>query len=282
MKVACLVITYTSAAQTLRMVNKLSNGQFDFYIHVDKKVPLETHSALFNLPNVFFVQDRIDVQWGTFSSIRATVNGLKQIEASGIAYDYVNLMSGQDYPIKSASYFINFLEKHKGTQFIHYLDFKDWPGAQQRLEQYHLQDLKFRGRFRLGWLLNKLLGKRKIPVHIKPYGFATFWTLTLDCALYIPKALKSDPSLERFFKYTFGSDEYIYPTIIMNSSYKDAVVNNNYRYTDWSAGGFRPKTLLAEDFEKIAASDCLFARKLNMDVDIRIFDLIDNHNSQNT
>ena len=108
MKVACLIITYTSAAQTLRMVNKLSNGQFDFYIHLDKKIPLDTHSALAGLPNVFFITERVDVQWGTFSSIRATVNGLKQIEASGIAYDYVNLMSGQDYPIKSADYILNF------------------------------------------------------------------------------------------------------------------------------------------------------------------------------
>jgi hypothetical protein len=281
MKVACLIITYTSAAQTMRLIKKLSNGHFDFYIHLDKKVPLETHAMLFGLPNVFFVHERVDVQWGTFSSIRATVNGIKQIESSGIPYDYVHLMSGQDYPIKSPSYIINFLEKHNGSQFIHYLDFKDWPGAQVRLERYYLNELKFRGRFRLGWLLNKLFGKRKIPAHIKPYGFATFWTLTLDCALYIPKALQNDPALERFFKYTFGSDEYIYPTIIMNSSYKDAVVNNNYRYTDWSAGGFRPKLLVAEDFERMAASDCLFARKMDINVDKEIFDLIDNFNSGN-
>src|ERR1700744_2465028 len=130
MKVACLIITYTSAAQTLRMITKMNNGDFDFYIHVDKKVSLDKYSVLFGVPNVYFIHERVDVKWGTFSSIRATVNGIKQIEASTIPYDYVNLASGQDYPIKSADYMINFLEKHNGSQFIHYLDFKDWPGAQ--------------------------------------------------------------------------------------------------------------------------------------------------------
>lgn len=280
MRVACLIITYTSAKQIHRLVQKLDNGQFDFYIHVDKKIDLETHRELFNIQNVYFVKERVDIKWGSITSVNATINGLKQIDASGIKYDFINLMSGQDYPIKSAAYIIKFLKENIGKQFIHYKDFKDWPGAEQRMNQYFLTDLKIIGKFRLQWLVNSFVKKRKLPEDITIYGYSTFWTLSQDCAMYIVDYLENHISFRQFFTYTFGSDELVYQTIIMNSAYKSAVVNNNYRYTDWSQGGYRPKFLKTEDFENIIASDCLFGRKFNIDIDENILDMIDGYNAK--
>jgi len=280
MRVACLIITYTSARQIYRLVQKLDNGQFDFYIHVDKKIDLETHQELFNMQNVYFVKERVDIKWGSITSVNATINGLKQIDASGIKYDFINLMSGQDYPIKSATYIINFLKENIGKQFIHYKDFKDWPGAEKRMNQYFLTDLKIIGKFRLQWLVNSFVKKRKLPEDITIYGYSTFWTLSQDCAMYIVDYLENHISFRQFFTYTFGSDELVYQTIIMNSAYKNAVVNNNYRYTDWSQGGYRPKFLKTEDFENIIASDCIFGRKFNIDIDENILDMIDSYNTK--
>jgi hypothetical protein len=280
MRVACLIITYTSARQIYRLVQKLDNGQFDFYIHVDKKIDLETHRELFNMQNVYFVKERVDIKWGSITSVNATINGLKQIDASGIKYDFINLMSGQDYPIKSATYIINFLKENIGKQFIHYKDFKDWPGAEKRMNQYFLTDLKIIGKFRLQWLVNSFVKKRKLPEDITIYGYSTFWTLSQDCAMYIVDYLENHISFRQFFTYTFGSDELVYQTIIMNSAYKNAVVNNNYRYTDWSQGGYRPKFLKTEDFENIIASDCIFGRKFNIDIDENILDMIDSYNTK--
>jgi hypothetical protein len=279
MKIACLIVTYTSARQTKRLVEKLNNGDFDFYIHVDKKLDLDTHKTLFNMPNVYFINDRVDIKWASYTSVKATFNGLKQIEASGIAYDFVNLMSGQDYPIKSAKYISNFLNQHKGKQFIHYKDFDEWTGAQGRIDKYHFGDVNFAGKYYVQNLVNLLISKRKPPENIKPYGYSTFWTLTLDCALYMVNYIESHPDVQRYFKYTFGSDEFIYQTIIMNSTYKADVINNNYRYVDWTQGGFRPKFLGTADFEQLINNDCLFARKFNIDTDENILDLIDRQNA---
>lgn len=279
MKIACLIITYTSALQTQRLIHKLDNGHFDFYIHVDKKMPLETHSMLFDMPNVFFVKNRVDIKWASYTSITATFNALKQIGASGINYDFVTSISGQDYAIKSADYITDFLQRNIGKQFIHFVAFNEWTGVQRRIDKYHLEDLNILGRFYIQKLLNLLIPKRKPPKNIKVYGYSAFWTLSLDCALYIVKFVEGNPSLKRYFKYTFGSDEFIYQTVIMNSHYRDAVVNNNHRYIDWSEGGMRPKFLKTEDFEKLVESDCLFARKFNIEIDHQILDLIDEHNS---
>lgn len=280
MKVACLIITHTSALQVQRLVNKLDNGHFDFYIHVDKKADLEPYKTLLDMANVFFAKKRIDVKWAGYSGVKAIFNMLEQIEASGIKYDFLSLHTGQDYPIKSADYIIDFLQQNIGKQFIHYMNFDEWTGAQRRIDKHHLEDLNIFGKFYIQKFLHLLVSKRKLPKNINVYGYSAYWTLSMDCALYVAKYVKENRSLERYFKYTFGSDEFVYQTVIMNSHYKDTVVNNNYRYIDWSKGGMNPKFLKTEDFERLKESDCLFARKLNMDIDHNILDLIDEHNAK--
>ena len=276
MRIACIIVTYTSAVQTKRMIDRLNNGQFDFYIHLDKKIDIKTHEILFDTPNVFFVKNRVDVQWAAYTTVQAAFNSIKQIMASGIKYDFVNLITGQDYPIKPASYIVNFLEQHKGQEFIEYKDFDDnWNEAYERINKYHFTNLKLRGKHRLETLVNLLFKRPKMPVKMKMYGVSTFWTLSPECAYYVVNYVETNKSFERFLKYTWGSDEFIFQTVLMNSPYVSKIVNNNYRYVDWSAGGARPRFLTKDDFGKIMASDGFFGRKFNLDIDSDILDMID-------
>ena len=123
MRFAVIIVTYTSPEQTKRLIDSLNNGQFDFYIHLDKKVDINTHRSLFDMPNVFFIHDRIDIKWAGFTTAEAALNSIRQIAASGIQYDFVNLITGQDYPIKSAGYIAGFLADNIGKEFILYKDF---------------------------------------------------------------------------------------------------------------------------------------------------------------
>jgi hypothetical protein len=63
----------------------------------------------------------------------------------------------------------------------------------------------------------------------------------------------------------------------LNSPLKDKIINNNYRYIDWSGGGANPKVLNESDAEKITVSDDLFARKFDMTNSPEILDFIDKH-----
>ncbi len=281
MRFACLITTYTSAKQTKRLIDKLNNGDFDFYIHLDKKIDINSHSELFNVPNVFFVKDRIDVKWAGYTIVEAAFNGIKQIAASGIKYESISLFSGQDYPIKSAAYISDFLGKMTGKQLIKFWSFDtEWTEALKRVYKYHFTDVVFKGRYAVQSVLNFIVRKRKIPGQLKFYGTnSTFWTLTPDCALYVVNRVEADKKLTHFFRYTWGSDEFVFQTIIMDSPFKDSMINNNFRYSDWSAGGARPKTLLTEDYEKIVATDNIIGRKFDVNVDENILDLIDKENS---
>lgn len=279
-KFAILIITYTSAQQTKRLIQSLNNGKFDFYIHLDKKIDIETHRDMFDMPNVYFVQNRIDIKWAGYTTVEAALSGIRQIAASGIKYDFVNLITGQDYPIKSATYIADFLEKNKGKEFILFKDFEtDWQEAKARVDRYHFTDMSFKGRHRLEKIVNFFTFKRKFPVDMKLYGKETFWTLSLECAVYVVNFIDSNPKLSNFLRLTWGSDEFIFQSIIMDSPFKDNVINKNYRYIDWPEGGARPRVLGTEDFEKLIASDSIFARKLDINTDENIFDLLDKANN---
>jgi len=276
MRIAHLILTYTSPEQTERMIKSLSHPNFDFYIHVDKKLDINHHLFLKSIPNVYFIHNRTDVKWAGFSTVTATFECIKEIVATDIEYDYINFLSGQDYPIKSADYINDFFVKNRGKEFLSYRDIKnDWKEGLIRMEKYFLTSYDFIGKYKLEMLINKILPKRTLPYHLHPYGKSMFWMLSPEVALYIVKTVEEDQRLKYFFSLSWASDEFVFQTILLNSKYKDKVVNNNYRYIDWSGGGASPKTLDESDFEKIASSEMLFARKFDMATHPEIIDLID-------
>ncbi len=238
---------------------------------------METHRELFDMPHVYFVKDRKDVKWAGYSTVEAALSCIREVAASGIKYEFVNLISGQDYPIKPASYFINFLSQNIGKEFMIYKDFDS--GWKERVEKYHFTELNFRGKHSLAKIINSVAPKRKFPLDIKLSGKETFWTFSLDCAVYVANYIDSHKKLAKFLKYTWGSDEFIFQTIILASPFKDKVVNNAYRYINWPPnGGDRPNFFVAADFERIMASDALFGRKFDIKVDEKILDLLDKAN----
>ena len=100
---------------------------------------------------------------------------------------------------------------------------------------------------------------------------------TLEAALYVVETVEKNKEYANFFKYSWGCDEFVFQTILMNSHFKNNVVSNHYRYIDWSAGGQHPKLLDANDFEKMVNSDNLFARKFKTSHDSKILDLLDGY-----
>lgn len=99
--------------------------------------------------------------------------------------------------------------------------------------------------------------------------------LSPDCAFYVADVIDSNPELSRFLKFTWAAEEFIFQTIILNSPYKEKVVNDHYRYIVWPTGAASPRILLTTDFDDMMASEALFGRKFNIDIDENILDLLD-------
>jgi hypothetical protein len=60
----------------------------------------------------------------------------------------------------------------------------------------------------------------------------------------------------------------------MNSALRDRVANESVHHIEWP-GGSHPRTFQRGDFDRIAASGKLFARKFDVERDEEILDVID-------
>lgn len=276
MRYALLIINHVSPKQTHRLIERLNNDYFDFYIQLDKKADIRPYEKLKDIRNVFFINKRVNVHPGGYSALKATMTGLSQIIKSEIKYHSISLINGSDYPTKRADEICDFLNINRGKQLIAFDEAwsESIPG---KINKYYLVDYNFSGKNFVEKLFNKISGKPEIPKMLKFVGKSAYWTITPNCATYILAYIER-LELDSFLKYTLGSDEFIIQSIIMNSPYHEEVINNNYRYSDKLEDGSGLKTLTARDFNRIIFSDSIFAGKFDLDTDSEILDMIDKAN----
>jgi hypothetical protein len=280
MRIAHIIITHKNPSQLERLLRKMQHPNFDFYIHVDKKVDISDFSHLAEMPGVKFIQDRIICNWGGYSTLRAMVNSLKEVLERKEGYGYYNLLSAQDYPLKSNEEIYDFFLNHKTNSFVYYETKHEsdwWQGAVNRFEKYHLTDFNFKGKSSLERIINSVLPRRKFPVPMELFGGSksSWWMLNREAASYVTEFLKKGNELDRFLKFCWGTDEFVIPTILMNSPLSSSIVNNNYRYIHFPEGMANPKILGMEDYSKMLSSSMLFARKFDTEVSTEVLDKID-------
>jgi hypothetical protein len=279
MKIAHLIMAHKNPAQIERLIRAMAHEDFDFYIHLDIKADMQEFKHLASLPNVQFTPRRFSVRWASYRFTSAILECTRDVLATGTTYDFINLLSGQDYPIKPVATIYDFFARHQGYSFLSFEDEDSpwWSHAKTRVEQYHTTYFKFKGQYFLQRLANRLLPRRTFPLPYDLYGSSdsSWWTITGVCADYLVRFMDAHSGLRFFSMFTWGSDEFLIATILMNSPYKDSIVNENYRYIDWSAGGPNPKILTAQDYNKLTQAHKLFARKFDIVEDQAILDLID-------
>jgi hypothetical protein len=279
MRIAFIILAHKQPAQLHRLLTRLSHPNIDCYVHIDAKCRIEDYVEALSLPQVYTVSSRVDVIWAGWSIVQATLNGMEAARRSGKQYTYITLLSGQDYVIKTTEHIYHTLTQPSSRQYIGLISAKDLQPMMSKVNNYHLVEYNFPGKYKFANLLTKVLPARKPPFGLEIYSGSTWWTLTQDCVNYILNYIRENPSLVRYFKLTWGPDEFVFQTILMNSPYKEAVTGYDLHYIDWgndrSIGQNHPKTLGLEDVEPMLKSDRLVARKFEMDKDPTLLDKID-------
>ena len=269
MKIAHFILAHKSPEQIELLIKALDHPDFYFFIHLDKKKDITPFKYLEDNVKVFFIKNRVKFYRADFSGIQATLNGFEEINKMN--FDYINLISGQDFPIKSAEYIYNYIKQREGTEFVSCESVAtEWTESIPRIYNYHFQHWQFRGKYKIGMLLTKLLPRRKFPLNYEVVGRSQWLTITGKAVSYILDFVKREPSVPRYFKYCWGADEYIFATILFNSHFKEKIANNLV-YVDWEGStDSHPKTLTTEDYLKLEKSPMLFARKFDIDKDKKI------------
>lgn len=280
MKVANIIMAYKNPAQLERMIKSMDHPNFYIFVHLDKKIEIEPFEYLSKLDRVVFIKNRTLCNWGGFSFVNAIFNCLEEVLDLEEGYDFYNLLSGQDYPIKPMEDISRFYENNQGKCFISYDEDHEkdwWKHAVTRFENYHFTDLTFKGRYFIQGLITKYLPKRKFPIDLQLFGssISTWWTVSPGCASYMVDFMKENKKLKKFMAYTWGADEFLVASIVMNSPFRDQVINNNLRYITWVDGIANPRILIEGDLDGIKESDKLFARKFDIVIDEKVLDEID-------
>ncbi len=274
MKIAHLILAHKNPVQLERLIKALQHPAFTFYIHVDKKTDQKSFEYLRKRNDTFFVVNRAKIYWAGYGTIQATINGFEEIIGKG--YDYINVISAQDFPIKSPVYIYQYLLQRGNTEFMTcYSIDEEWKDAATRVRDYHFINWRIPGKFKLQFLANKILPARKFPFDFKIVGRANWFTVTNAAAVYMLSFFKQNPSYTQYFKYCWGADEFIFATILYNSHFKERMAENLV-YVDWEGQeNGHPRVLDINDFDKLKASEKLFARKMDIDHNSALFDALE-------
>ena len=181
---------------------------------------------------------RHPVHWGSFSPVRAALEGVDALLAAPERLDYGVLLTGQDYPLRPAATIESTLESADGRSFIAYRP----PSGRflRRLTRWHWHGNILGRRVRLPNRFIRLTVRRKLPAGLVPYTGTAHWCLSRECLEYVATR---DPELVRFFLRSAVPDESFFQTLLMNSPLADTLVNDDLRYADWSEGGASPRVL---------------------------------------
>lgn len=297
MRIVYIIISHKNPEQTLRLFNRLNKDGVSFVFHISKTCDPgyfeEVYSAMKDNPNCYFAE-RAFVRWGDAGDVEAALNAIDTIFQEKLEYDYAFLLSGQCYPLKSHEVICQTLEKYNGKQLVEYFPFSEkedeyfyrivqqhfWIGNLHLWYPHHGGQKKL-----LTGLLNLLIFPFVPKRQPAPPGYLFFkgsfwWTLTKDCVEYLYKQAHSENgrNLFGFLKYTYHAGETYFQTILMNSEYKDDIVNKDLRYILWEdpkVDDGHPEILTTKHFDDIASSECLFGRKFDMEIDAKVLDMID-------
>lgn len=288
-KHAYLILAHKNFGQLQRMIELLDHPRNDIYVHVDAKAKdfnpdewkgITSHSSL------KFLKERINVNWGGVSIMRAEIALLKEAASYG-HYDYYHLLSGMDLPIKPQEMMHDFFDANKGKEFLNLWEFKT--STLSRFRYYTIfpeGEAKFRTR-----IINHIFKGLQMAVGFRinrnvDFRFGSQWfSITDALARYV---LDKEEWLEKVFRHTSTCDEIFLPTLVWNSEFRNKlyhpepvksqkeVNNSNMRFIDWTRGESirHPWTFRANDEELLQSVPHFWARKFDENIDSEIINKI--------
>lgn len=283
-KHAYLLMAHNNIGQLQQLITLLDDARNDIYLHVDKKLSgFQSEEIKTNASKLVFI-DRIKVNWGGYSQIQCELNLLK--EAAPKHYQYYHLLSGVDLPLKTQDEIHLFFDS--ADVHYNYIEFdkmaNDTQNFLSRTIYYHFFQEIIQKNDSSNVFLS-ILGKmerallkmqKKLNVHRKElvtqYKGTNWFSINDELVQFI---LNNEKIIRKQFRFSGCADEIFLHSLAMASPYRESIVDNSLRAIDWDRG--TPYVYREEDVEGLLASDCLFARKFDSNVDQGAIDSIVEH-----
>lgn len=288
---AYLIMAHRNIPQLFRLLEFLDSAKTDIFLHVDRKAKDFdktqvaqhcSHSRVTLIPRKF-------LSWGGDSLTQCEIALLKA--ALPGKYDYYHLISAQDIPLRPLHEIHRYYQEHFGEEFISInweATNKPNSGIYNRIRRYNLfQNYVGRGSHgikRFFWEVQLILKNIQAKIGIdrcKNLAFrlgkgSQWFSITHAFAEHL--VAYYDNVLKKAFHYSFGTDELLVQTTILNSPefFPHLSPDGNMRLIDWgrSVDGCSPHTFTSEDYDMMMGSGKLWARKVSEDRDSHIIEAI--------
>jgi hypothetical protein len=266
------IMAHHEPAQLSKLVSALRNELDHICIHVDRKTDITPFRKLVKeSSNVNFLHERIKVNWGAFSQVKAVLAGMKQFIKSGADY-FINL-SGMDYPVQRMPALRDFLAAGNKKSYLSATDVATgWRAALTRTEKYYFPDLfeDLKRWFGFRGIFDKIeaavthfqsVVRRKPLKGYRLFAGSSWFMLHRNAVHQILATTQADRRLIRYFIKTRCPDEMYFHTILYNSGISSTLADRNYRFDRIPPGGSNAAVLGFADLDAIRNSGAFFARK---------------------
>ena len=272
--IAYLILVHRYPGQFKRLFRAIYHPANYYLVHVDKRsgvgLQTEIQDFLSSFANASLLKSQSTL-WGGYSLVDAELRGIEELLKIGSEWKFFINLSGQDFPLKSQTHIQDFLSRNIGKDFIKVTNqSKIRPDTLSRIQNHVLE---------FGNRILRIPIKRPYLRGVTPYIGNQWMILSrkfCEFVCYSPEVER----FKRFYRHTFISDEGFFQTVIMNTSYKGAIVNDDKRTIDWVPMGtikLRPRDFTSKDAEFLLASQGLFARKFDETVDAGILSLLESN-----
>jgi hypothetical protein len=252
--------------------------------------------AFAGFTNVHLVPIRGSVEWGGFGQVQAVLDCIETAFALGVPFDWVSLLSGQDYPCVRLADFHAMLADTNVDGFIDHVAV-DTSDDAENVDRYYFSYVRVPRGLGLGritkrlWRLNRLqsfvrfrhsrvgsfvgIADRRPFAGRACYRGSFWWTISSRCAAAVLEASRTQPELVAAYRRRLHPDESFFQTVLFaEPSFRFANDDLHYiRFDDPFSGS--PENFGTADLPAIFASGKPFARKFDTRVDADVLDRID-------
>lgn len=296
-RVAYLITSYVLPDQVLRLARTLRAGSADAPIavhHDDRRCRIDPTGL--DALGVLRIEPSSPVAWGEASQLTMVLRCLRRLLRSA-DFDWVVLLSGQDYPIRPVAEIERSLAEAQVDAFIETLPVEA-PSLRSRTVDEFARRYHYRWRrlpatplpiARAAARARPLVQVRSMPSGTwvgapalsSPFGAdlvchrgADWFTISRRAVEAVDRFAHARADVLRHYGRTLIPTESFVHTVLANDR-SLRLSGDTRRFTRWESGAPRPRILTSEDLPDLLDSGFDFARKFDPAVDPAVLDALD-------
>lgn len=306
MRIAYILQTYKGLHQISRLVRALRSDAGEHLIIITHNGPAADFERLSALPGVVRAVPAPGGR-GRFSTVDALLSALTWLQDQPLTFDWVVVLSGQDYPIRPIAELRAYLASARADGFFYHFDVAagavGGPMAwtrEEAEERYlfsysalrptasRMQRLLLKApqvllrkthSYRLHTSYGLLFGIRPqsnpFSKKFKLVGGSYWMTINSRAVNALLSFVDKTPDVVQYFRRTIVPEESFIQTVLVNDELL-SISAHELRYYDFrNSRHGRPRVFSAVDLPTLMSSGCFFARKFDFEADCRLAEHLD-------